>query len=658
MQKIFYPALIAGLLLICQPQLHGQTTVESWTPESMVNLPVVGSPELSPDGSVIAYIVRTTNMEGDESSFTTHIWVAKADGSMNRQFTRGEQSATNPQFSPDGTYLSFISTRDDGRQVYKMYLDGGEARKITSAENGVGSYMWSPDGTRIAYTMTDPQTEEQRTRERERRDVTVVDTEFRFSRIYVQSVGEEDARAIYAGDKHTTDFDWSPDGSTIVFSHQPTPRINDRYEMNISTVPADSGAVSPLVIQEGTDSSPRFTPDGRNVVFVSHGGQLEGIGVGDLFVVPAAGGEPRALAHTYDRSATITGFDSRGNLLVNEWRNTASVLYRVPLNGNDPQLITPEDGVYNQFAVNRSGNRIAFTYETPERPREVYYSNLNRFSAQKVSAAFDEIDLPEFGRTEVLTWTSYDGMEIEGLLTYPVGYEDGDRVPLILMVHGGPAGIYAQTWTGSGGIYAIQYFAEQGYALLRPNPRGSTGYGKEFRYANFQDWGYGDYEDLMSGVDYVIEMGVADPDRLAEMGWSYGGYMTSWIVTQTDRFKAVSMGAGLSNLVSMVGTTDIPDYLMAHMGGPYWGGNMETYERHSAVYFMDNVVTPTQIIHGSGDLRVPLGQGQEFYWALQEKGVDSEMILLPRTGHGPTEPKLIAEVSNRILQWFDKYIER
>jgi dipeptidyl aminopeptidase/acylaminoacyl peptidase len=638
--------------------LQSQTTVESWTPESMVDLPVAGSPEISPDGSIIAYTVRETNMEGEESSFTTHIWVAKADGSMNRQFTRGKQSATNPQFSPDGKYLSFVSARDNGRQVYKMHLDGGEAQKITSAENGVGSYQWSPDGARIAYTMTDSPSEEQRTRERERRDVTVVDTEFRYSRIYVQTVGEEDAKAIYADDIQTTSFDWSPDGNTIVFAHQPTPRINDRYEMNISTVPADSGSVSSLVYREGTDSNPRFTPDGSDVVFVSHGGQVEGIGLGDLYVVSASGGEPRALGQTYDRSASITGFDARGNLLVREWRNTASVLYRMSLDGSDPELITPEDGVYNQFAVNRNGSRIVFTYETPEQPREVYLTNLNRFSPQKVSSVFDEIQLPEFGRTEVLTWTSYDGKEIEGLLTYPVGYEEGDQVPLILMVHGGPSGIYAQTWTGSGGIYAIQYFAEKGYALLRPNPRGSTGYGKEFRYANFQDWGYGDYEDLMSGVDKVIEMGVADPDRMAEMGWSYGGYMTSWIVTQTDRFQAVSMGAGLSNLVSMVGTTDIPDYLLAHMGGPYWDGNMETYQRHSAVYFMDDVVTPTQIIHGDGDLRVPLGQGQEFYWALQEKGVDTEMILLPRTGHGPTEPKLIAEVSNRILKWFDKYIER
>ena len=658
----FYNSLLFSFLLILLTGIftlsNAQVTIDSWTPDSMIDQPVVGSPAISPDGSIVAYTVRETKMEGDESSFLTHIWVVTEDGRVNRQFTRGDESATNPAFSPDGRKISFISSRDGSRQVYKMYVDGGEASKITSAENGVNSYSWSPDGSHIAYTMTDPQTEEEQQRERERRDITILDTDFKFSRIYVQPVDSDSSTSIYGDDLHTTSFDWSPDGSQIVFAHQPTPKIDDRYNMNISLVPADSGAVESLVYREGTDGNPRFTPDGESVVFTSHGGELEAVGIQDLFVVSLHTGDIEALPHTYDRNATITGFDSDGNLLIREWRNTASVLYRMSLNGDRPELITPEDGLYTQFAVNRDGNRVVYTYENPDTPREVYLSNIEPFAPSKVSNQYGDASFPEMGKTEILTWTSDDGKEIEGLLTYPVGYEEGDTVPLILMVHGGPAGIYAQNWTGAGSIYALQFFAEQGYALLRPNPRGSTGYGKEFRYANVEDWGYGDYEDLMSGVDYVIDMGVAEPDSLVEMGWSYGGYMTSWIVTQTDRFKAVSMGAGLSNLVSMVGTTDIPGYLMAHMGGPYWGGNMETYERHSAVYHMDDVVTPTQLIHGSNDVRVPLGQAQEFYWALQEKGVESEMILLPRTGHGPTEPKLISEVSNQILRWFDMHLGR
>ncbi|MFO7798655.1 MAG: S9 family peptidase [Rhodohalobacter sp.] len=659
MAQLRFFLLITLLFVITGIQsIYSQAVIESWTPEAMVDQPVVGPPAISPDGSMVAYIIRETKMEGEESQFLSHIWVASADGMMNRQFTRGDQSVSNPQFSPDGEYLTFTSRRSGENQVYRMYLNGGEAEQLTHAENGVGNYSWSPDGNRIAFTMSDSKSEEEKNREKEKRDVTVVDTDFKFSRIYVQGVEADSAKAIYEGDLHTSSFDWSPDGETIVFAHQPTPKIEDRYKMDISTVPADSGSVMNIIDWEGTDSSPRFTPDGNSVAFTSHGGELEAIGLQDLYVVNLSSGEIRDLPHTYDRNASIVGFDDNSQLLIQEPRRSVSALYRVPLNGGDPTLLTEEDGIYRGFAVSNDGSHVVFNYQNSDQPAEVYTSELDQISKQKISTLHDESEFPEMGKTEVLTWTSDDGTEIEGLLTYPVGYEEGDRVPLILMVHGGPAGVYSQSWTGAGSIYAIQYFADKGYALLRPNPRGSTGYGKEFRYANFQDWGFGDYEDLMSGVDKVIEMGVADPDRLAEMGWSYGGYMTSWIVSQTDRFKAVSMGAGLSNLVSMVGTTDIPGYLLGHMGGPYWNGNMETYERHSAVYYMDNVVTPTQIIHGSNDMRVPLGQGQEFYWALQEKGVDTEMILLPRTGHGPTEPKLISEVSTRILQWFDQYIER
>ncbi|MEJ2628326.1 MAG: prolyl oligopeptidase family serine peptidase, partial [bacterium] len=238
-----------------------------------------------------------------------------------------------------------------------------------------------------------------------------------------------------------------------------------------------------------------------------------------------------------------------------------------------------------------------------------------------------------------------------------VGYKKGERCPLILPIHGGPAGVFTQAFTGDPGIYMVQYFAQNGYAVLRPNPRGSTGYGVEFRYANFQDWGYGDYEDLMSGVDKVIEMGVGHPDSLCVMGWSYGGYMTSWIVTQTDRFQAASIGAGLPNLISMVTTTDIQDYLVAHMGGEFWNDYKE-YERHSAIYYIKNVTTPTQVIHGQEDLRVPFTQGQEFYRALNRLGVETEMVVYPRTPHGPREPKFLMDVSPRIKEWFDKYLNR
>lgn len=662
-----YTTVLLGIILLFQTgSATGQAVQEfdEWHPEHMIQLPGVSSAAISPDGSTVAYVVRETLMEGEKSEFLSHIWVAKTDGSLNRQFTRGDKSASNPSFTPDGKYLSFTSSRNEKTQVYRMHLNGGEAEQVTFSENGVSSYKWSPDGNRIAFTMTDPKSEEEKKREKEKRDVILVDEDHKFARLYVQSItdlhDEPEAVQIFSDDLHVTSFDWSPDSRTIVFSHWPTPKINDRYYSDISIAPADSGDISTLVDWEGNDSSPLFSADGFFIVFTSSGDVKEPVGLSDVYRVDVTGGTPQALAKTFDRNASIVGWTSDNrSLLISESRKTVSSLYRLPLNGNDPVLITPEDGIYRGFEVNSEGNRVAFTFETSSGPPEVYISEVDGFSKNKISAVFDDYLFPEFGKTELLSWTSPDGTPVEGLLTYPVGYEDGDRVPLILNVHGGPAGVYSQTFTGSGSIYSIQYFAQNGYALLRPNPRGSTGYGKDFRYANVQDWGFGDYEDLMSGVDHVIDMGVADPDSLVEMGWSYGGYMTSFIVTRTQRFKAVSMGAGLPNLISMVGTTDIPDYLTAHMGGHYWeDGLMEIYERHSAQYHIDQIETPVQIIHGQQDFRVPLTQGQEFYWALSEKGVPTEMIIYPRTPHGPREPKFIADVSVRIMEWFDHHLNR
>jgi len=665
MRNTAFLFLIFGLGFVLTSGIVRAQQQVNWIPEEMVQLPVITTTAISPDGNHIAYVVREALMEGEKSEYLSHIWVATRDGSMNRQFTRGDKSAGNPAFSPDGKYLTFTSGRvDDKSQVFRIPLDGGEAERITDTANGVNSYQWSPDGSRIAFTMTDPKTEEEKTREKEKRDVILVDQGFKYSRLYVQQIGdsplENEPKQITTGERHVSSFDWSPGGSQIVFAYGPTPKIDDNFHtMDIALAPADSGDITVLVDWEGADSNPLFTRNGRAVVFTSHGGQPEPVGLNDVYRVSVEGGQPEALAKTPNRSLSIVGWTRGGSsLLITEPRGTVTSVYRLNPDGSGTaQLMTPTDGVYSDISVSDNGEWMSFTFQTPESPAEVYVSPASGFQKTQLSDVFGEYEFPEMGKTELLSWTSEDGMEIEGLLTYPVNYEEGRKYPLILNVHGGPAGVYQQNFTGAGSIYSLQYFADNGYAILRPNPRGSTGYGKDFRYANVQDWGFGDYEDLMSGVDNVLEMGVAHPDSLVEMGWSYGGYMTSFIVTQTNRFKAVSMGAGLPNLISMVGTTDIPTYLKAHMGGVYWEeGLEEIYERHSAQYHIDKIETPVQIIHGQQDLRVPLAQGQEFYWALREKGVPTEMIIYPRTPHGPREPKFTADVSMRIMKWFNEHL--
>ena len=298
---------------------------------------------------------------------------------------------------------------------------------------------------------------------------------------------------------------------------------------------------------------------------------------------------------------------------------------------------------------------FGFVRQTSDTPADAFVAAASDFTTVQITRVNEDVKLPPVGRTEVITWKSNDGKQIEGLLTYPVGYQAGQRVPMILNIHGGPAGVFQQTYLGGRGVYPLATFSARGYAVLRPNPRGSSGYGTEFRRANTKDWGFGDYQDLMTGVDKVIAMGVADPERLGVMGWSYGGFMTSWIVTQTQRFKAASAGAPVTNLMSFNGTADIPAFVPDYFGGQFWE-IMDIYQKHSPMFNVKGVSTPTMIQHGEADIRVPISQGYEFYNALKVKGVPTRMLVLPRQPHGPTEPKMQLAAMKSNLEWFEKYI--
>jgi dipeptidyl aminopeptidase/acylaminoacyl peptidase len=290
---------------------------------------------------------------------------------------------------------------------------------------------------------------------------------------------------------------------------------------------------------------------------------------------------------------------------------------------------------------------------------EPYVSTLQPFAPTRVATVQSLPPAAEapLGRTEVVKWKAPDGIEIEGLLTYPVEYERGRKVPLLVIVHGGPTGVFTQSFAGLPGPYPIPVFSARGYAVLRCNVRGSSGYGRKFRYANYQDWGGGDYRDIMAGVDHAIGMGVADPERLGIMGWSYGGYMTSWVITQTKRFKAASVGAGVTNLMSFTGTADIPGFIPDYFGGEYWDA-FDRWRGRSAMFNIKGVTTPTLIQHGEQDRRVPISQGYELYNALVRQSVPTKMVVYPRQPHGIQEPKLIKDAMERNLEWFDRWIKR
>ena len=631
---------------------------KNWTPKESMKIKSISQTDISHDGKYAAYVVREAIMEEKKSEYLNQIWVTNLVTKQNYQYTYNLKSSMSPKFSPDGKKIAFLSSRSGKNQVWIMNTHGGEARKLTNEKKGVRSIKWSPDGKKISFLKNDDDTEEEKKSKENKTDVILVDKNFKYSHIYTYNLDEDSVFQITNGDFSVNNFDYSPDGKKIIFSHQEDTNINTGFiNTDISIIESNGKNIKFLIQRPGLDSNPIFSGDGNKFAFISSGGKQESIGLRDVYIYNLKSDEIKKLSNTPNRDSNIISWTSDDkNLIISESINTTSQILLLPANGE--QFISwsgkkYKEGVITSIVKSKKSDKIILCYEKLNSPVELYITNSNYPSFTKLTD-INDFDFPKLSKTEIITWNSSDGMQIEGILTYPKNYKKGMRYPVILQIHGGPAGVFSQRFNGRPGIYMTEYFSEKGYVTIKPNPRGSTGYGKDFRYANYKDWGYGDYEDVVSGVDKVIEMGIGDPNNQFVMGWSYGGYLTSFIVTKTNRFKAASMGAGLPNLISMVTTTDIQDYLVAHMGSEFWN-DYETYEKHSAIYQIKNTTTPTQIIHGANDLRVPFTQGQEFYRALDRLGVDTEMVVYPRTPHGPREPKFLMDVSDRILTWFEKY---
>ena len=666
-----YPVVFASMLSVALmfsgSRLLAQTTPTGWTPELVMQVKRVSSVVPSHDGSQVAYQVGTAIMEDETSKWRYQIWVVGSDGSNAYQLTQGDKSSTAPAWSPDGEWLAFISSRSDTANIWRIRVAGGEAEQVTNVKSGVTAFAWSPDGASIAFSMPDPPTEEEAQNKKEKNDAFVVDENLKEIHLYVlpteaDADGNREVRrlteagmsvfGLFTGEP----FDWSPDGSSIVFAHAPTPKVDDWTRTDISIVDVATASVRSLANTMAAEAQPVFSPDGRWIAFTESDNPPTWGFTSRVHVIDADGDEPRPLAASYDEQPGIVGWSEDGrSVLISETQRTINRVSALPLDGGAPVDITPADVMVNAPRLNVTGTHLGFSSETPDTPPEAFVSAVNRFEPALVSAVQDIPDVP-IGETEVVTWTSADGTEIEGLLTLPVGHQDGARVPLLVIVHGGPTGVFLQGFTASRGAYPIAPFAEQGFAILRCNVRGSSGYGREFRYANYGDWGGGDYQDIMSGIDAMIEHGIADPTAMGVMGWSYGGYMTSWVVTQTNRFKAASVGAGVNNLMSFTGTADIIGFIPDYFGGEYWDV-FEDWRSHSAMFNVKGVTTPTLIQHGEEDARVPIGQSYEFYNALKRQGVEVKMVVYPRQPHGIQEPRLQLDAMKRNLEWFERWVK-
>lgn len=666
--KILSRSLV-GLLLSCAYFLSHPAWAQSpgWTTELAMQVKRVSHVRVSPDGRRVAFVVAHAVMEVEKSEWLSDIYLAGSDGTGAVQLTQGEKGATSPEWSPDGQWIAFLSARsrkaETKTNLWRIRVAGGEAEQLTDEKSNISVIRWSPDGSQIAFCMPEPTTEDEEKATKEKRDWRVVDEDLKPVRLCLVSIAKDSSgkRTVrkLTSEKLSVDpvqFDWSPNGQFIVFSHSPTPKADDWTQADISLVEVTSGKARLVAGTAAAESAPAFSPDGRWIAHTVSDVPAAWAGTSRLQVVAVDGGTPRALAPSYDGRPNVLGWSADGRrVLVSETYHTVSRVWTVPIEGGHVQGLTPENLMVEGPALNATRTYFGFTSQAAEQPVEAFVSTAEPFAAVQVSRAQN---LPNItiGKTEVVEWKSSDGKRIEGLLTYPTGYQPGSRVPLLVIVHGGPAGVFLRTFTGNASPYPVAAFASRGYALLRCNVRGSSGYGRDFRYANRSDWGGGDYRDILSGVDALISKGLADPDRMGVMGWSYGGYMTSWVITQTKRFKAASVGAGVTNLMSFTGTADIPSFVPDYFGGEYWDVS-DRWRTHSAMFNVKGVSTPTLIQHGEADLRVPISQGYELYNALKRQNVPVTMVVYPRQPHGIQEPKLMQDAMQRNLDWFDRWIK-
>jgi len=671
--------LLPAAVLLASTPAAAPAGDRHWTSDDIVAVRRVADPSLAPDGRSVAYTVESLNAEKD--AYQTDVWLVPTAGGEARALAASAANDDTPRWSPDGRWLAFLSERprpgvkDDDeakRQIWLIRPDGGEAVPLTSSPGSVSVFEWSADGKTIAFLAREPKGEARRKREKEKDDAWTPSQNYPWSRLWVIDVASKKALQLTSGDVHVTGLSLSPDAKSVVYAAQPTPLVTDNFRSDLYVVPAAGGEPARLVAQRGLDDEPAWSPDGKWIAFVSQAGRDEDWYTNSyVCVVPATGGAPRNLTTSLDEAigglggASLTWTrDSSAVLFSVQWRTTSRI-YRTTLDGR-VQALTSGPELDGRPSIDAKGETLVFLREDPVTPRDLWTLPLGAPAPGKGARAQAATAVPRrltdsnpqtrellsFPK-ELVTWKGADGRDMEGLLVYPVGYAKGQRVPLLLNVHGGPAGTHSASFTPTA-LWGWPLFAQAGYALFFPNPRGSGGYGEEFRSANVRDWGGKDYEDLMKGVDALVERGIADPDHLAVSGWSYGGFMTSTIVTKTDRFKSAIVGAAVTNLASFTGTTDIPDFSRSYFRSWPWE-DPAAYVEHSALFHAGNVKTPSLIVHGDRDDRVPISQGWEFYEALRVRGVPTDFLVLPRQPHGPREPKLIRTCQEWFLRWTEKY---
>jgi len=665
-------ALILGLSVAA----FAQTVPHTLKLDDLFRFREVRDPQLSPDGQWIAYVVSTTDLKEDKSS--THIWLVSYDGKNDRQITFGQESESSPRWSPDGKYLAFTSSRPGkakGNQIWLLDRSGGEAMQLTEFKGRLQGYEWAPDSKRIGVIIGDPDPDAEATaspspgtppkppkpividRYHYKQDVQGYLLSGRHSYVYVYDIASKKLDRVSTGKWDESSISWSPDGTRLAYmsNHRDDPDRDPSVQLFV--VEAKAGATEKALtlptVRAGR-SRPEWSPDGKWIVFLEGDDRkYDAYSMDHLMMVAADGSAaPTRVKAVDDLDRGVAGLrvSADGQSLTALVTDDRSV-YPISVTRNAMKRLLEPPVVVSSLTT--GGGHTALLSGTDLKPTEIYAmegATLRQITHQN-DTLLAELKL---GKTEEVNFKSKDGTEVHGLLTKPVDYVAGTKVPLLLRIHGGPNSQDQHSFS-----VERQWFARNGYAVLAVNYRGSAGRGQQYSRAIFADWGHYEVEDLLAGVDHVVQMGVADPDRLGVGGWSYGGILTDYLIASDTRFKAATSGAGTAFTVAFYGTDQYIIQYDYEIGPPWNSKSWETYVKLSYPFLKaDRIKTPTLFLGGERDFNVPVQGSQQMYQALRSLGIETQLIIYPNEFHGIQRPSYVRDRYERYLAWYDKYVKK